>query len=66
MQCFFNGGLMVDVLTELSGDDGRPGGALLRQVPIPPELLDAGEDGGPATYRQLYDFLVTHDRMVPL
>lgn len=58
-QCFFNHGLMVDVLTELSGDDERPGGALLRQVDVPPHLKDA-------TYGELFAFLVVEGAMVPL
>eukprot|EP00192_Tetraselmis_astigmatica_P006581 CAMPEP_0117686318 /NCGR_PEP_ID=MMETSP0804-20121206/22361_1 /TAXON_ID=1074897 /ORGANISM="Tetraselmis astigmatica, Strain CCMP880" /LENGTH=754 /DNA_ID=CAMNT_0005497953 /DNA_START=92 /DNA_END=2358 /DNA_ORIENTATION=+ len=58
-ECFFNQGLMVDILTELSGDDGRPGGALLRQVQVPEHLNGR-------TYGELFAFLVLNRKMVPL
>jgi hypothetical protein len=33
--------MMTDLLTELAGDDGRLGGAMLRQIPLPEGEPDA-------------------------
>ncbi len=51
--------LLLDVLTELCGDDGRPGGALLRLLPVPRHLA-----GRP--YRQLFEHVVVTHGSVPL
>ena len=57
---FFGGaGLLPDIMSELAGDDGRPGGAALRSVPVPPQLVGA-------TYGQLFARFAGRRRLVPL
>lgn len=58
-QCFFNNGVMVDILTELSGDDGRPGGAILRQIRVPAPLIGR-------TYGELARELTLRGEVIPL
>ena len=52
-------GMLTDLLTEFAGDDGRAGGALLRQIDLPPEM--AGR-----TYGELVQRLTLHRKLVPL
>ena len=57
---FFGGaGLLPDIMAELAGDDGRPGGAALRSVPVPPQLVGA-------TYGSLFAHFAGRRRLVPL
>lgn len=57
---FFGGaGLLPDIMAELAGDDGRPGGAALRSVPVPPQLVGA-------TYGSLFARFAGRRRLVPL
>ena len=56
---FFDGGLVPELMTELAGDDGRPGGALLRQVDVPPDLVGR-------TYGDLFTRLAARRQLVPL
>ncbi|KAL3142086.1 hypothetical protein ABBQ32_004709 [Trebouxia sp. C0010 RCD-2024] len=58
-QCFINTGMLTDLLTEFAGDDGRPGGALLRQIALPQEMIGH-------TYGELVQRLTLHRRLVPL
>ncbi|GLI58482.1 hypothetical protein VaNZ11_000187 [Volvox africanus] len=58
IQAFAKRNLLLDVMSELCGDDGRPQGTPLRQLPVPRELA-----GRP--YRELFDALVSHGS-VPL
>ncbi|GIM15032.1 hypothetical protein Vretimale_17907, partial [Volvox reticuliferus] len=58
IQAFAKRNLLLDVMSELCGDDGRPHGTPLRQLPVPRELA-----GRP--YRELFDTLVSHGS-VPL
>jgi hypothetical protein len=51
--------LLLDFMDDLCGDDGRQGGTLLRQLPVPPELA-----GRP--YRELFDHVVLAHGSVPL
>jgi hypothetical protein len=51
-QALFKRHRLLQLLTELTGDDGRPGGAMLQLVPVPPHLV-----GHP--YSQLVTHLVT-------
>ncbi len=51
--------MLTELMTELAGDDGRPGGALLRQVEVPPAL--AGR-----TYGELVAHLALELQLVPL
>lgn len=46
-------------MDELCGDDGRPGGALLRQLPVPPHLA-----GRP--YRELFAHMLAVHNVLPL
>ena len=55
----FDGGRLAGLLAELAGDDGRPGGALLRQVDVPPDLVGA-------TYGALFARLATRRQLIPL
>jgi hypothetical protein len=50
---------MVDILTELCGDDGRLGGAVLRQLRVPDELIGR-------TYGELARELTLRGEVVPL
>lgn len=50
---------MVDILTELSGDDGRLGGAILRQIKAPAELIGR-------TYGELVRELTLRGEVIPL
>ncbi|KAF8071241.1 Kcnt2 [Scenedesmus sp. PABB004] len=62
-QGFFKRRALQDLMTELAGDDGRPGGAMLRQLPVPPHLVGC-------TYRELVAALLSapapQDRHVAL
>ncbi|KAA6421675.1 MAG: cation channel family, partial [Trebouxia sp. A1-2] len=58
-QCFINTGMLTDLLTEFAGDDGRAGGALLRQIDLPPEMVGR-------TYGELVQRLTLHRKLVPL
>ena len=51
--------MLTELMTELAGDDGRPGGALLRQVEVPPALVGR-------TYGDLVAHLVLQRQLVPL
>ncbi|BDA48910.1 probable potassium channel subfamily T member 2 at N-terminal half [Coccomyxa sp. Obi] len=56
---FFNRAMLTSLMTELAGDDGRAGGALLRQV-------DVGEDMVGRTYGELFAQLALQQRLIPL
>ncbi|KAK9808990.1 hypothetical protein WJX72_007481 [[Myrmecia] bisecta] len=58
-KCFFNQGMLTELMTELCGDDGRPGGALLRQIDMPPELANR-------TYGELFLQLSLQRKLIPL
>eukprot|EP00775_Hariotina_reticulata_P001447 gene1447-1788_t len=62
-QGFFKRKALLDFLTELAGDDGRPGGAMLLQLPVPSHLVGC-------TYKELVRHFLTssepHMRHVPL
>ncbi len=51
--------MLTDLLTEFAGDDGRAGGALLRQIDLPPEMVGR-------TYGELVQRLTLHRKLVPL
>ena len=51
--------MLTELMTELAGDDGRPGGALLRQVEVPAALVGR-------TYGDLVAHLVLQRQLVPL
>jgi hypothetical protein len=51
-QALFKRHRLLQLLTELTGDDGRPGGAMLQLVPVPPHLVGH-------SYSQLVTHLVT-------
>lgn len=51
--------MLTDLLTEFAGDDGRAGGALLRQIALPPEMVGR-------TYGELVQRLTLHRKLVPL
>ena len=51
--------MLTELMTELAGDDGRPGGALLRQVDVPAALVGR-------TYGDLVAHLVLQRQLVPL
>lgn len=51
--------MLTDLLTEFAGDDGRPGGALLRQIALPPEMIGH-------TYGELVQRLTLQRKLVPL
>ena len=55
----FDGGRLAGLLGELAGDDGRPGGALLRQVEVPSDLVGS-------TYGALFARLATRRQLIPL
>lgn len=52
-------GMLMDLLRELCGDDGRAGGACLRQMPVPSSLVGA-------TYGALWTRLALGRRLIPL
>ncbi|KAK9826205.1 hypothetical protein WJX81_007538 [Elliptochloris bilobata] len=56
---FLKGAMLTELMTELAGDDGRPGGALLRQVEVPAALVGR-------TYGDLFAYLVLQRQLVPL
>lgn len=58
-QAFFKRRLLLDLMTELAGDDGRPGGALLRSIHLPDEFV-----GRP--YGELVSHLVLYEGIIPL
>ncbi|WIA32340.1 hypothetical protein OEZ86_003176 [Tetradesmus obliquus] len=62
-QGFFKRRSLLELLTELAGDDGRPGGAMLLQLPVPPHLVGC-------TYKELVAHFLQapqpHKRHVPL
>lgn len=51
--------LLPGLMTELCGDDGRPGGTMLRQIPVPPEWVGR-------TYLELFRHLSRDCGLVPL
>ncbi|EIE18822.1 hypothetical protein COCSUDRAFT_59753 [Coccomyxa subellipsoidea C-169] len=51
--------MLTSLMTELAGDDGRAGGALLRQV-------DVGEDMVGRTYGEMFERLALQQRLIPL
>ncbi len=58
-QAFFKQHLLLGVLSELAGDDGRAGGAALQQLPVPVHLAGKG-------YGQLVEYLLRDVGVVPL
>ncbi|KAK9831914.1 hypothetical protein WJX84_009658 [Apatococcus fuscideae] len=58
-QCFFNRGLLTDLMAEMAGDDGRPGGALLCQIDVPEEFVGS-------TYGDLFRSLTLTRQLIPL
>ncbi|CAD7696797.1 unnamed protein product [Ostreobium quekettii] len=56
---FFNRGLLIDLMTELAGDNEQPGGALLKQIPLPDGLEGK-------TYGELVHYMALKRRFVPL
>lgn len=52
-------GLLIDLMTELAGDNEQPGGALFRQIPLP-----EGFEG--RKYGDLVTYLALKRRLVPL
>ena len=52
-------GMLTDLLTEFAGDDGRAGGALLRQIDLPQEMVGI-------TYGEMVQRLTLHRKLVPL
>lgn len=51
--------MLTELMTELSGDDGQPGGSLLRQVDVPKALVGR-------QYGELLAHLVLVRQLVPL
>jgi hypothetical protein len=51
--------LLLGVLSELAGDDGRAGGAALQQLPVPMHLAGKG-------YGQLVEYLLRDVGVVPV
>ena len=51
--------MLMDLLRELCGDDGRPGGACLRQIAVPPDMVGA-------SYGALWTKLALGRRVIPL
>jgi hypothetical protein len=58
-QAFFKQQLLLGLLAELSGDDGRPGGAALQQLPVPQHLVGS-------SYGELSCYLLQELGLVPL